>query len=93
MNEVIRLTREIHNFVRFHLSWEESLRLLEEIVESEEWVQHLEIDLQLYVMARENQGLERNNSPTPDFLSSVAFRLCKANRHSHTPIQISYSLE
>jgi len=51
MSEEIRLTRDIHNFVRGNLSWEESLRLLDEIVESEEWIQHLEIDMLLYEMA------------------------------------------
>ena len=51
MNKEIRLTRDIHNFARGHLSWEESLKLLDEIVESEEWIQHLEIDMQLYEMA------------------------------------------
>lgn len=45
MSEEIRLTRDIHYFVRGQLSWEDSLRLLEEIVESEEWMSHLEIDI------------------------------------------------
>ena len=40
MKDEIRLTRDIHNFVRGHLSWEESFRLLDEIVESEEWMKH-----------------------------------------------------
>jgi hypothetical protein len=52
MNEEIRLTRDIHNFVRGHLSLEVSLRLLNEIIESEEWIQHLEIDMLLYELAR-----------------------------------------
>jgi len=41
----MKKTQDIHNFVRGHLSWEESLRLLDEIIESEEWIQHLVIDM------------------------------------------------
>ena len=55
MTEEIRLTRDIHNFVRGHLSSEEPLRLLDEIVESEKWMSHLQIDMMLYKMATEKQ--------------------------------------
>ena len=61
MIEEIRLTRDIHNFVRGHLSWEESLILLEEIVESKEWLQFLEIDMILNEIAREKQELGKRN--------------------------------
>jgi len=67
VTEEIRLTRDIHNFVRGHLSWDESLRLLDEIVESEEWMQHLEIDMQLHTMARKKQELGGKKHPIPDF--------------------------
>jgi hypothetical protein len=67
MNEEIRLTRDIHNFVRGHLSWKESLRLLDEIVESEEWLQHLEIDMLLYDMARKKQEMEGSKPPIPKY--------------------------
>ena len=60
MDKEIRLTRDIHNFVRGHLSWEESLRLLDEIVESEEWMSHLEIDMMIYKMAIEKQESENH---------------------------------
>jgi len=60
MSEEIRLTRDINNFVRGHLSWEESLKLLDEIVESDEWMSHLEIDVMLYKMAVEKQESENH---------------------------------
>ncbi len=48
MNDINRLTEQIHKFVRNQLTWEESLILLDEIVESEEWMQHLEMEQMLY---------------------------------------------
>ena len=48
LNDIIRLTEQIHKFVRNQLTWEESLVLLDEIVESEEWMQHLEMDMLIY---------------------------------------------
>lgn len=65
MTEEIRLTRDIHNFVRGHLSWEESLRLLDEVVESEEWMKHLEIDMLLYDMARKKREKVGAKPPIP----------------------------
>ena len=38
MDDIIRLTEQIHKFVRDQLSWEESLKLLDEIVESREYI-------------------------------------------------------
>ncbi len=67
MTNEIRLTRDIHNFVRGHLNWEESLRLLDEIVESEEWIQHLEIDMLLYGMARKKREKVGVKPPIPIF--------------------------
>lgn len=61
MTNEIRITRDIHNFVRGHLSWEESLKLLDEIVESDEWMSHLEIDMMIYKMAIEKQESENHN--------------------------------
>lgn len=55
MTEEIRLTREIHNFVRGHLSWEESLWLLDEIIDSEEWLQFLEMDMLLYELPSDSR--------------------------------------
>lgn len=55
MEEEIRLTRGIHNFVRGHLSIEEELKLLEEIIDSNRWMGHLELDMAIYRMAKENQ--------------------------------------
>jgi hypothetical protein len=48
LNNIIRLTELIHKFVRNQLDWDESLILLNEIVETEEWMQHLEIDMLIY---------------------------------------------
>jgi hypothetical protein len=41
----LRLTKGIHNLVRGNLSWEESWELLSEVVESIEWIEHLEIEI------------------------------------------------
>ena len=38
MDDKIRLTELIHKFVRNQLTWEESLKLLDEIVESREYI-------------------------------------------------------
>ena len=51
LNDKIRLTELIHKFVRNELNWNESLMLLDEIVESEEWMRHLEMDQMLYNLA------------------------------------------
>jgi len=45
MGEEMRLTKAIHDFVRGHLSWDESINLLEEILDSDEWLQFLEMDI------------------------------------------------
>lgn len=67
MNEEIRLTRDIHNFVRGKLNWEESLWLLDEIVDSEEWLNHLEIDMLIYEMACKKRELESFKPPIPKY--------------------------
>ena len=48
MDDKIRLTEQIHKFVRNQLTWDESLKLLDEIVESKEWMEHLEMDMLIY---------------------------------------------
>ena len=48
MDNTIQITEQIHKFTRKQLTWEESLNLLDEIVESEEWMQHLEGDMLIY---------------------------------------------
>ncbi|MEX0595005.1 MAG: hypothetical protein WD512_00785 [Candidatus Paceibacterota bacterium] len=50
MKEEIKVTRDIHNFVRGKLSYEKSLKLLEKIGSDPEWIAHLEIDLMLHQM-------------------------------------------
>lgn len=67
MNEQIRLSMSIHNFVRGHLGWEESLRLLEEIVESEEWLNHLEMDMLIYHLACKKRKKEVSKPPFPRY--------------------------
>ena len=62
MEEKIRLTKQIHKFVRNQLDWEESLKLLDEIVDSNEWMGHLEIDMAFYWLA--------NSSLSQNFISS-----------------------
>lgn len=67
MTEEIRLTRDIHNFVRGHLSWEESLRLLDEIVTSDEWMSHLKIDIMVYNIALSHNQNKCKNKIKIDF--------------------------
>ncbi len=43
----LRLTKGIHNLVRGTLTWEESWKLLSEVVESKEWIIFLEIEFML----------------------------------------------
>lgn len=50
MSDDIRLTRDIHAFFE-HLDWEEQLALLEEIVDSDEWKEVLEMDMMIYEVA------------------------------------------
>lgn len=68
MSEEVRLTRDIHNFVCGNLSWEESLRLLEEIVESEEWIQYLEIDMLRFDMTSKKREKKVLNLISPSFI-------------------------
>lgn len=42
MEEEIKKTKSIHYLVRGDLSWDKSLKLLDEILESDEWWQFLE---------------------------------------------------
>jgi len=45
-NEI--MTRDIHNFVRGHMNFEESLELIEKGSESEEWIDNLVFEIWLY---------------------------------------------
>ena len=51
----------IYNFVRGHLSWEESLKLLYKIVESKERMSHLVTYMLLYQMGLNKQEPKNNN--------------------------------
>ena len=48
-NEI--MTRDIHNFVRGHMNFEQGLELIEMVSESEEWIDHLLYDIYLFEMA------------------------------------------
>ena len=63
MSEEIRLTKDIHNFVRGKLRWEESLRLLDEILDSDEWLKHLEMDMLIYEIACKKQKMGVSKPP------------------------------
>lgn len=87
MSEETRLTKHIHYLVRGRLNWEESLRILEEIVESEEWMQHYMIEHDLHVSASEWSPLEkrersklRNSGIVVESHSSTNF----PSRHSNS---------
>ena len=53
MNDTVRLTRQIHYFVRDQLDWDEAIELLKEIGDSEEWIDILLMDMELYYLATE----------------------------------------
>ena len=48
MEEKIRITRGIHEFVKGRMEWEEAANLIEEIAKSEEWIDHLLMKMMLY---------------------------------------------
>ena len=50
-NDVTRLTKQIHKFVRHQLTFEDELQLLNEIIDSQEWMQLLETEILLYEAA------------------------------------------
>ena len=45
-NEI--MTRDIHNFVRGKMNFEEGWELIEKVSKSEEWIDHLLFDIYLY---------------------------------------------
>ena len=53
MNDTVRLTWQIHYFVRDQLDWDEAIELLKEIGDSEEWIDILLMDMELYNLATE----------------------------------------
>ena len=67
MTENELMTRDIHNFVRGKMNFEEALELIEKVSESEEWIDHLLFDMHLFEMAvshnreklNDNLGLKR----------------------------------
>lgn len=56
VDDIIRLTEQIHKFVRNQLTPDESLKLLDEIAESEEWKQHLEMDILIYSIGKRKRA-------------------------------------
>jgi hypothetical protein len=57
-NDTIHLTEQIHKLVRNQLSWEETIDLLHKISTSQQWMEHLEMDLAIYQTASKNQSCE-----------------------------------
>jgi len=53
MDNTVQLTRQIHYLVRGQLDLDEALALLDEISHSEEWIDHLIMDVELYYVATE----------------------------------------
>ena len=53
MNDTVRLTRQIHYFVRDQLDWDEAIALLKEIGDSDEWIDILLMDMELNHLATE----------------------------------------
>ena len=62
MGDTIRLTKQIHYFVRGQLPFEEELKLLEEIIESDKWLGHLGIEMMLYHTGCRQQMLAKQNN-------------------------------
>ena len=66
MNDTIRLAEQIHKFVRQELDWDESTKLLDEIIESREWVQYLEMEMLIHCIGmkkRANSAFCLSSSP------------------------------
>ena len=59
-NEI--MTRDIHNFVRGHMNFEESLELIEKVSESEEWIDNLIFEIWLYetITSMKRKGISLN---------------------------------
>ena len=48
MTEKIKMTRDIHNFVRGEMDWEGAIDLLSRVSESDEWIDYLLMEMELY---------------------------------------------
>ena len=59
-NEI--MTRDIHNFVRGHMNFEESLELIQQVSESEEWIDNLLFEIWLYetITSMKRKGISLN---------------------------------
>lgn len=59
-NEI--MTRDIHNFVRGHMNFEEGLELVEKVSESEEWIDNLIFEIWLYetITSMKRKGISLN---------------------------------
>ena len=59
-NEI--MTRDIHNFVRGHMNFEESLELIQKVSESEEWIDNLIFEIWLYetITSMKRKGISLN---------------------------------
>ena len=62
MIDEIRITKAIHEFVRGQLNCEESIQLLEEIIESDDWLSFLETDMMLFEIATREASLRERES-------------------------------
>lgn len=62
MENELRLTKAIHYFVRGGLNWRESIELLDEIIESDKWLQYLDMEMLLYdIAASQSLPLQSNS--------------------------------
>lgn len=59
MTEKVRMTRDIHNFVRGKMDCEDTIDLLGRVSESEKWIDYLLIVMELYEYSEicENYGI------------------------------------
>ena len=48
MTEKIKMSRDIHNFVRGEMDWEGAIDLIGRVSESEEWIDYLLMEMGLY---------------------------------------------
>ena len=48
MTEKVRMIRDIHNFVYGEMDWDGAIDLLDRVSESEEWIDYLLMEMELY---------------------------------------------
>ena len=65
MTEKVRMTRDIHNFVRGEMDCEGAIDLLGRVSESEKWIDYLLMEMELYEYFNQTNRIVKNKYPSP----------------------------